>query len=498
MTSDPTPSFSPGRKWNRSLQLVISLLAVIALVVMVNYLAARHSVRWPWSRNAQAELSPRTQRVLAGVTNTVKVILYFDKRDPLYEMSWNLLKIYRYANDRIQLETVDYNIDPGAAEVVKAAYKLGQTDRDLVLFECQGNRKSIYQGELSEIDIQPLLRGESGELRRTHFKGEAAFTAAIFNVTSGRSAKAYFLEGHKEHNPDSDDASMGYSKFADVLQENNVRFERLNLAGAGEVPADCQLLIIAGPQTALPQEVLDRIDRYLKRGGRLLALFSSPISTPRPTGLETTLADWGVAVGRTVVRDTKNYVSANQLDLVSATYGSHPVTRPLFGAQLYLVHPRAVSKDAAGPVGADAPQVDPLLYTSPAGHVYSDIRPDGSIHPAAADFIGAVPLIVAVEKGGIRNVRADRGATRLVVTGDSLFLSNNHLDREGNRIFASQVINWLLARDELLVGIAPQPISEYKLTMTASQMTAAQFILMAAFPGAALALGALVWLRRRR
>lgn len=498
MTHEPSPSFSPGRKWNRSLQLVISLLAIVALLVMVNYLAARHFARWAWSRAAQAELSPRTQRVLAGVTNTVKVILYFDKHDPLYEMSWSLLKSYRYANDRIQLETVDYLTEPGAAEVVKAAYKLGQTDRDLVLFECQGNRKSIYQGELSDIDIQPMLRGEQKELHRTHFKGEAAFTAAILNVTSGRSAKAYFLEGHKEHNPESDEGSQGYSKFASVLQENNVKWEKLNLSGAGDLPADCNLLIVAGAQTALQQEVLGKIDRYLKRGGRLLALFANPITAPRPIGLEYTLADWGVAVGQNVVRDTKNFVSPEQYDLVTGAHGSHAITRPLLGAQIYMVLPRAVSRDAAGPVGADAPQIDPLLYTSPAGHVYTDIRRDGTIYPSAGDYIGTVPLVVAVEKGGIRNVRADRGATRLVVAGDSLFLSNNHLDREGNRIFASQAINWLLAHDELLVGIAPQPLAEYKLTVTDSQLTTSRWILMGAFPGTALAFGTLVWLRRRR
>ena len=71
-------------------------------------------------------------------------------------------------------------------------------------------------------------------------------------------------------------------------------------------------------------------------------------------------------------------------------------------------------------------------------------------------------------------------------------------EREGNREFASYAMNWLLARDEMLVNVPPRPISEYKLTMTSSQLTAARWILMGALPGSALALGMLVWLRRRR
>ena len=114
------------------------------------------------------------------------------------------------------------------------------------------------------------------------------------------------------------------------------------------------------------------------------------------------------------------------------------------------------------------------------------------------DFIGNVSLMVAVEKGGIRNVSVDRGTTRIVVTGESLFLANNSIDREGNRQFATHAINWLLARNDLLVAVPPRPLSEYKLTMTDAQMSAASWLLMGALPGFILFLGGLVWLRRRR
>jgi hypothetical protein len=130
--------------------------------------------------------------------------------------------------------------------------------------------------------------------------------------------------------------------------------------------------------------------------------------------------------------------------------------------------------------------------------VYTDIRRDGRMAPSASDVRTNVSLMVAVEKGGIRNVSAERGATRIVVAGDSLFLNNNNIDREGNHELATHIINWLLARNELLVGVPPRPIAEYKLTMTEAQLSAARWILMAAFPGAVLLLGGLVWLRRRR
>ena len=499
MPTDTNPSFSVARKWSLSLNMLLAFGAVVALLAMTNYLAARHFKRWSLSDQAQAQLSPLSLRVLNAVTNPVKVTLYFDKRDALYSLSHNLLKAYRYANPLIELEVVDYVKEPGAAQLVKMKHKLGETDRDLVIFESQGRPKVVYQGELSDIDIQPLVRGESKEVKRTNFKGEALFTSAILNVISARQPRAYFLDGHVEHNPEADDGLMGYSRFAGVLRENNVLFNRLNLDGPQDIPADCSLLIIPGPRTALDQAVLDKINRYLKQGGRLFVMFFSTAGTARPTGLETMLSEWGVAVGENVVIDEKNAMSDTKGDFVTSTFGTHPLIKPLLqGFQLYTVLPRSVAKDPKSASRADAPQVEQLLYSSTGGRILSDIRPDGRMLASTKDFIGNVSLMVAVEKRGIRNVSADRGTTRIVVTGESLFLANNAIDREGNRQFATHAINWLLARNDLLVAVPPRPMSEYKLTMTDAQMSSARWILMGALPGSILSIGGLVWLRRRR
>ncbi|MBK7997224.1 MAG: GldG family protein [Verrucomicrobia bacterium] len=273
MATEPNPSFSVARKWSLSLSMLLALGAVLALLVMANYLGARHFKRWSISEKAQTQLSPLTLRVLNAVTNPVKVTLYFDKRESLYNLSYNLLKAYRYANPLIDLQVVDYINEPTAAQVVKLNHKLGDTDRDLVIFKSQNGDMKVYQGDLSDIDIQPLVRGESKEVKRTNFKGEAVFTSAILSVISARKPKAYFLDGHGEHNPESEDGQSGYSRFASVLRENNVQPARLRLEGPVEIPADCNLLIIPGPRTAISHEVLDKISRYLKQGGRLFVMF---------------------------------------------------------------------------------------------------------------------------------------------------------------------------------------------------------------------------------
>lgn len=499
MANDPTPSFSVARKWSLSLSLCLAFCAVVALLVMTNYLAARHFKRWSLSDQAQAQLAPMTLRVLNAVTNPVKVTLYYDKRESLYNLSYNLLKAYRYANPLIDLDLVDYVNDPAKARAVKLAYKLGETDRDLIIFDCQDRSKIVYQGELSDIDMQPLIRGESREVKRTNFKGEALFTSAILSVISAVQPKAYFLGDHGEHSPESEDGQNGYSKFAGVLRENNVLAGRLVLEGPREIPADCKLLIIPGPRTAIPQEVLDKISRYLKQGGRAFILFFSTAGTGNPSGLENILADWGVVVGNDVVIDPQNAMSDTKHDFVTANFGTHAIIKPLLhGYQLYSVLPRSVSKDLRSTAGADAPQVEQLVYCGSTGRVITDIRRNGQMVSSTRDFIGNKSIMVAVEKGGIRNVSADRGTTRIVVTGESVSLANDFIDRGANRQFVTHAINWLLARNDLIVAVPPRPLSEYKLTLTDAQKSSARWMMMGAVPGLVLFLGGLVWLRRRR
>jgi len=493
MTNQPRPSFSPSRKWSLSLNTLVVLFSVLALGVMINYLGERHFERFAWSSAIQVKLSPRSLQVLSLVTNDVKIVLYYDRREPLYDLSWSLLKAYSFANRHILIEAVDYPGNPGGAQDIKARYKLSDRDRDIVIFECGGQKRIVYHSELSDLDTRALMSGQGNEVRRTHFKGELMFTSAILSVINPRQPKAYFLQRHGEHDVESDEGVSGYSKFGGVLRENAMQFDKLVLEGTGEVPADCNLLIIPGPRTVFLPETLEKIDRYLKQGGRLLTLFNYP---PRRTGLEPLLANWGVAVGNNVVVDPKAVV--RQYDMVVAAFGTHPLVKPFHHYyQLYLIQPRSIGPESSGPAGVNAPQVEGLFFTTANGVAW-DIRADGTPQRTGHEIATNVCLAVAVEKGGVRNVSADRGSTRIVVVGDSYFLANDNLDTEANRQFASQAINWLLARNELLSGLAARPIHEYKLTMTERQEEAVRWILLLVMPGAVLLIGLLVWLRRRR
>lgn len=500
-TPQPKTSFSPGRRFAILLNVVFSVIALLLLLAMANYLAAGYYKRLQLSAHSRVELAPQTVKVLQSITNDVEITLFFDvaAEEELYTLSSELLKEYNIINPRIKVRTLDYTRFPGDAALFLAKHRLdAMKDRNLVLFECNGQTKIVYQTQLSDYDIGAVLRGETKEFRRNAFKGEMLFTPAIFTVTHPRKLKAYFLYGHGEHDPDNATHEYGYAKFAAVLKdENNTEWEKFSLSGTNDIPADCQLLIIAGPKTAqFSQNELDSIDRYLSRGGRMLVTLNN-LKVGPASGIETLLSKWGVDVAENLVLDPENTASGTDV-LTTQINADHPVTKTMFteGLRVQLVLPRSVTPALDAARSADAPKAEILAATGTNAVGHFVVKSKDKVD--TREQTGAFGLIAAVEQGGIKGVSADRGSTRIIVIGDSLCFNNQLLDSAANHYFAGFAVNWLLAQPTILLeGLGPRPIKEYKFTMSTAEMRKVRWVLMAGMPGAVLAFGALVWLRRR-
>ena len=497
------PSFSPGRRWRIGFSVVVMTLAVFAVVVMVNYLSAQFFRRYYLSSLTRIQLSTRTTSLLHSLTNKVQVTVYSSREEEIFSDVANLLKEYTSANSKISVRYIDYNHEAGAAEEFKIKYKLGSsTNKNLIVFECEGRTKTVLGDTLVQNQLIQEKSETPGQLalrkKPINFLGELMFTGALLGVTNPKPLKAYFLEGHGEHRPDNANTAMGYARFADVLRQSNIEIDTLMLLGTNNVPDDCNLLVVAGPENAIPTIELNRIDKYLSAGGRLLVLFNIR-SAEHATGLEKVLAKWGVNVTTGIVKDPDYSSTAEQVDVLAACGVKlpdnfkikHPVISPLIGQRLQLILPREVDVVDLSPQPDSGLKAEPILFSGPRSML--DIRSAG-----LAQRPSAKSLMVAVEKSAAKGVAAERGATRILVTGDSLFLGNERIESAANREFASHAANWLLDRPLLLEGVGPKSITEYTLGITNIEFQTVQLILLAAMPGGILLLGGLVWLRRRK
>ena len=126
------------------------------------------------------------------------------------------------------------------------------------------------------------------------------------------------------------------------------------------------------------------------------------------------------------------------------------------------------------------------------------------VDPGDNDTLGPISVAIAVEsRSNIAGEDEEEGANesarkaRLVVIGDSDFMSDTEIANAGNLVLAVNAFNWL-ADQEHALGIAARAVDQTSMYLTSGQMQAILLIVLVILPGAAIVGGILIWRRRRR
>ncbi len=476
------------QRWSAGAHAAASIALAALLTVMVNYLAARHAARADWSRSRFYSLSDKTLGLLGRLSNEVDVVVFFQPDHPLYEDVVNLLQEYRHATPRVRFERVDPHRDLGRAEELARTYEVRELNS--VVFANGGRSKVVRAVELAQVD--PAAPPGEEDQRRL-FNGEQVFSSALQSITEGAPPVACFLRGHGERDAEDRDPYTGYSELARRLRQDHADVRTFTLAEQQGIPTDASVVIVAGPTRAFSAQEVAALRAWMERNGRLMVL----LDTGPTAGLETLLEEWGVRLGADVVVDPRRTLTG--LDLFVDTYGTHPISRNLRGTTSVFYMPRSV--EAAG-VEADAadrsdqPQATPLAFSSPDSWAETDRDQKPAKYDKARDRLGPVSLAVAAERGAASGAGIEIRPTRLVVFGDTDFLSNGALSGGNLDLFLS-AFNWLVEREQLL-AIAPKSADEIRLVMSRGQVARLFWVVTVMLPGLAVILGAGVWLQRRQ
>jgi ABC-type uncharacterized transport system involved in gliding motility auxiliary subunit len=322
------------------------------------------------------------------------------------------------------------------------------------------------------------------------FKGEEQFTSAIMGVVNPTMPKIYFTTGHAEADPDGPSES-GLSRVKETLKRDNLAVEKTNLL-SGAVPGDCDLLVVAGPRAAFAPSELAAFKAYLDKGGRSFVMLD-PVLGERvaASGLEAVLKGYGVQVNEDLVVDPGRRLPFVGLESVYVTdFRSHPVVDAMQGLSVLLPVARSVTT-----VTAPGASSTILLTTSDQGWGETDMASIAARRPVAKDAKDTQP---PVSLGVAAQSESDKATGwRLVVIGNSAFLSNGYVDNAGNPNLALNAINWLVKREQAL-GIAPRSPEQVNLFLNAGQMRTIVLISLVGLPGLAILAGVVVWWRRRR
>ncbi len=491
------------RRMAIGLNVVAQIVIFAAIILMVNYVNFRHFKRWDFSRNQKYALAPLTKNLLSGLKKPVKAVVFFPSFQVISQDVSALLREYEYASDKkLTVEFVDPYRNLLRAKELSEKYKFGSND-NIVILDCEGKSKFVNAIDMAEMDNSGAMLGQPPTVRA--FKGEEALTAALLEITEEKQSKIYFLSGHGEPSPTGQDLS-GLKSFID---RQNIKLDTLNLNNVDAVPTDASAVVLLGTKTDLSERELKLLaDYWNDRNGRLFVALPGNVKTPR---IAAWLAELGVTLQQDVVvkSGTMLVLQGGQptirSGIVTTAVGftppaSKPVLKDAAGFDLQLAGlTQSLSVDTTK-TAAQKVRTLTLITTTPDYWGETEFT-QGAQPPAVKnpekDHLGPLTLALALERGGIQDPRVKVETGRMVLTGNSGFLSNEGLRvSEAGLDFAVNSLYWLIIREQL-AGIPPKAKQAVSLSLNENQMGSLALAVVGIIPAIAAVLGVAVWWRRR-
>lgn len=478
-----------GRRSKYGTNAIVYTIMTVAVVVIVNYLATQHPVRWDLTEQGVFSLAPQSRQVLENLDVDVVARAFY--REGEEGTGRDLLDGFGAESDRFEYEFIDPDKRPELAE----QYEITQYNT----VHLTAGDQSAKLTELSEQEITNTLIRLSSEGRKL----------------------AYYVVGHGEPALDDPTGELAYGQAKAAMENEGYDVSPLVLGSVPDVPGDAALLILAGPQRALLEREIVTLDRYLQRGGHAL-LMIDPQQGSELSGL---LDERGIAIGNNIVVEEFVQLFAGAtlgLEPIVDNYGTHEITAG-FSERTIFRMARSVTPHQDLPEGL---QVTELVRTSAKSWAETNLErlfDSGEVEQNDADTVGPVALAVAatIDRSALQwtaplsaSAVSDEAAPaadesvpgseetpaglegRLVVFGDSVWLSNRYINNYFNQDLFLNTIGWLAGEEEL-ISIRPRQTRASQVMLTSNESQVVFYVTVLLLPELILFCGMLVWLRRR-
>jgi hypothetical protein len=278
--------------------------------------------------------------------------------------------------------------------------------------------------------------------------------------------------------------------------------EKLSLNNVDVIPAESTGLMVFGPTSDFSERDIKLLSDYWNHKGRLF-IFLNPLGqTPR---LDEWLSKQGITAQRDRVLKTgmkpemnenNQLVLRNGIMLASGIFipGARSITREVAGENIDLLGATESLKLDNGKAAEQGAHLTPLLESGQGFWGETELEGTTQIYfDANKDHAGPLTLAAAAEKGGIEDQRVKVDTARMIVTGNSGFITNDGLRLSGVGLdFILNAINWAFNR-EVIAGIPPKPKEMLKLSIDEQKMDTLALTVLLYIPACVGVIGFLVW-----
>ncbi len=459
---------------NQPLRNLLFVLVLTGVAAGLGYVAMQYPIQRDVTYNTVNSLEPGSVEILAQLSGPVTITVYATEQDA------HLGDIRKIIRDFLSL------------------YQRYKPDIQLVFIDPEKNEEKARAAQIrfnGEMVIE--YAGRSEHLTKIN---EPIVTSTLLRLSHTRDQTIMYLDGHGERKLDGiANFDMG-SVFGAKLKQNGFHLGSLNLALAQEVPGNVSVLVITQPQLDLMPGEVDKLLRYVERGGNLLWLVDAePLH-----GLERLAEKLDLLLPPGIVIDpAATEMNAPASWSLGATYPPHAITNNF---NLTTAYPSARQliwdkELLSGHPNENADwQHQVLVEVAPRGWVSRNPSKDKprdenrlSVRPFDKQHDTPGPVVIAM---ALQRHTHDRDQ-RIVVVGNGAFLSNSFAGNGGNVDLGLNMVNWLAGEEHLITG-QPRAAKDSKLELSKMQLEIISVIFLLVLPLLLAGVGGRMWWKRRR
>lgn len=443
---------------------LITVLLVLAIVGVLNFLASRYPQKIDLTKNKVHTLSDQTVKVVKGINQPMKAT-FFGKVGSQANFR-PLLENYKNLNPKFELEFIDP--DREVTRVRETGIKKADS-----LFLSIGSRQTVVE-EISEEKI----------------------TNSLIKILRDRVPVLCSLSGHGEKSFDSNDAD-GFASMKKSLLEQSYETRTLNLLQEGKIPETCDTVTILGATKAFFPQEIQLIRDYLARGGRAVIGLDINVKggeyAPELLGL---LREWSIQTTPAMVIDPiSKQMGVDASVPLLVTYSKESAITKDFQGNCYFPFLRPLDILPGVPTSLN---VQWLAKTTPAALAIGDMKQLASgqiaIDPNKVPH-GPFTSAIAVE-GKVKGSAATK-PTRLVVFGTSTFANNNFSRFGSNSDFFLNSVSWAM-EDTQMISIRAKEDGTTQLEVSSKLGAVIGWLILLVIPAAIAGAGVMIWNIRRK
>ncbi len=465
-----------GGRFRAGSYSVAAAAAVVAIAIFLNLIVGSlpsTMTEIDLTANSIYALSDQTKRIMASLDKDVTLYIICNQGNE-DDTIQRLLNRYADLSGHIRVKSVDPTIEP--TFLTRYDLDITQLYENSVLAVC-GERSRLVGYDEIFVTSYSMDYYSYSYTSTTTFEGENALTNAIHYVSSDDLPKVYALSGHGEE--------VLSDNIEAMLAQDNFDSATLSILTADALPEDASVVIINQPATDLNEDEAALLIDYVQGGGNVV-LLTGYMSVDGMPNLMTLTRAMGLELeDGIIIEGDRNMRLSRYPYYILPDVSSHDVTDPIISAGYYILSPLAQPIVETESHEAD---ITWLLTTSASAYAKVDALNMTTTAMEDGDTSGPFHVGAVSEMGG-----------KLIwLTGDGMLDSNiDNAVSGANSNLLLNALNWMGGQEEA-ISIRAKSLDATGLSVTQSESSFWSVVMIGVIPGALVALGIIIWARRKR